>query len=372
MMTSHLQAAPKPAILYVHDLRGSGVVVNAIALARRLGHERETILCAGYDGGLFDAVDVAPARLVSLHVAADASRRFGASLKLRRLVRASDAGLVVSMGNFGHRTMFYATLGLGVHKVYRVSNAIGRPVRGMKNFRRTARHWLQLASADKVVLVGRALAELPLFKRARKRGRAAYIANGVDIAAAHAAASAPCPHPWLEDGGAPVVLTVGRIHPQKNLDGLIEAAGIAARTCPLRLIVVGGGPAEERARLEQVAAAKGIGEAVLFAGETDNVFAWLKRADLFALASFWEGSSTALLEALAIGVPVVASREAGDAAYVLGEGEFGALVEASDPAGIAEAILRQLSPGRIEPGNRVERFALERTHAEYLDLFGRL
>ena len=103
-----------PAILYVHDLRGSGVVTNAIALARRLGAERETLLVAGYDKGLNRAIDVAPARLVVLGPGKEPKRpRLAAARKLRRLVRDTGAGLVMSMGNFGHSTVYLGTRGLG-------------------------------------------------------------------------------------------------------------------------------------------------------------------------------------------------------------------------------------------------------------------
>jgi len=133
-------------------------------------------------------------------------------------------------------------------------------------------------------------------------------------------------------------------------------------------MLVGTGDPARMAKLEARAAALGIGNAVLFAGETDNVFAWLRRADVFVLPSHWEGSSTALLEALAVGVPVVAARQAGDARYVLDEGKYGALADADDPASIAAAIVTQLGKDRILPGDRVEAYRLSATHERYLDV----
>ena len=358
-----------PAILYVHDLRGSGVVTNAIALARRLGAERETLLVAGYDKGLNRAIDVAPARLVVLHGSDEPRRpRLAAAKTLRRLVRERRASLVMSMGNFGHSSVFFATRGLGVNTVYRISNEIGRPQAGLRNFRRRSWQKLLLATAKRVVLVGRALAEQPLFKGAVARGAAAYIPNGVDVDRARSRATAPSPHSWFDDGGPPVVLTIGRIHPQKNLDGLIDAGALAMRRTPLRLMIVGSGDAERIAALKARAATLGIGDAVLFAGETDNVFAWLKRADAFVLASHWEGSSTALLEALSVGVPVVATRQAGDARFVLDKGHYGALADADDPATIASAIVEQLGEGRVMPGDRADAYRLSATHQHYLEL----
>ena len=357
-----------PLILYVHDLRGSGVVTNAIALARRIGAERETILCAGYANGLNRDVDVSPARLVTLSDGAEPKRpRMAAAVNLRRLIAASGAGVVMSMGNFGHSTVFAATRLTNVRTVYRVSNEIGRPRAGVRNFRRRSWQKLLLATADRIVLVGRALAEQPLFAGAVAGGKAVYIPNGVNVDRARANAAAATPHPWLDDDGPPVVLTIGRIHPQKNLEGLIDGVALALAKRPLRLIIVGAGRPELLGALKARASALGLDGAILFAGETDNVFAWLKRAQLFALVSHWEGSSTALLEAMAVGTPIVASRQSGDAASVLDDGRHGVLVDADDPTSIADGILRQLGDPLL-PGERVEEYRLERTHQRYLDV----
>lgn len=362
-----------PAILYVHDLRGSGVVTNAIALARRMGAERETILCAGYDKGLNRSIDVSPARLVTLSTVNEPRlARTLAAFKLRRLIHSTHAGLVVSMGNFGHRTALMATPWTGAHIAFRISNEIGRSKAGwIKNARRRNWHRLLLATADQLILVGRALATQPLFSAAIRLGRAAYIPNGVDIDRARADAGAPAPHPWLGDGGPPVVLTIGRIHPQKNLEGLIDGAALALSRRPLRLIIVGSGQPDLLSALKARATERGLGEAILFAGETDNVFAWLRGARAFALTSHWEGSSTALLEAMAVGVPIVASRQAGDAEDVLDGGRFGVLVDADDPTTIADGILRQLDDP-INPANRVDDYRLANTHQRYLDLLREL
>ena len=358
-----------PAILYVHDLRGSGVVTNAIALARRLGAERETLLVAGYGKGLNRDIDVAPARLVVLSGAEEPKRpRLAAARRLRALIRHARPSLVMSMGNFGHSTVFTATRFTRAHTVYRVSNEIGRPQAGFRNFRRRSWQRLLLATADRIVLVGRALAEQPLFAGAVKAGKAAYIPNGVDVDRARRDATAPAPHRWLTDGGPPVVLAIGRIHPQKNLEGLVEGAALAMRQRPLRLLIVGSGDPARVEALTARAKRLGIDFGLSFAGETDNVFAWLARARLFALVSHWEGSSTALLEALAVGVPLVASRQAGDARHVLDEGRFGTLVDADDPASIAKGLLSQLSDDAIRPGDRVEDYRLTRTHERYLEL----
>lgn len=358
-----------PVILYVHDLRGSGVVTNAIALARRMGAERETILCAGYDEGLNRGVDVSPATLVTLSTGPQPPKaKLLIAPALAKFIRSSGASTIVSMGNLGHRAAWIAAKAADVKTVFRISNEVGRANAGWwKNFRRNRWHRRLRRSWTKGVLVGRALAARPLFAQAIAKGDAAYIANGVDIDGARAKVAAPSPHAWFEDGGPPIVLAIGRLHPQKNLQGLIEAASIARQSTPFRLVIIGSGSAKLTAKLAALADQSGMADDILFAGEQSNVFAWLSRAALFALPSHWEGSSTALLEAMAVGTPILASRQAGDASHVLDDGKFGRLVDANDPADIAAGIVDQLRDP-VRPCERVEDFRLENTHRQYLEV----
>ena len=180
--------------------------------------------------------------------------------------------------------------------------------------------------------------------------------NGVDLRAARAGAGAPCPHPWFEED-VPVLLGVGRLHAQKNWELLIDAAAIVRRHRRARVMILGGGRAA--ASLRARADAAGLGADFILAGEAGNVFAWTARAAVFALPSRWEGSSVALLEAMAVGTPVVATRQAGDAARVLDGGRHGLLADAGEAEGFAAALERQLGPDRIPPGDRARDFDLE-------------
>jgi glycosyltransferase involved in cell wall biosynthesis len=359
-----------PAYLYVHDLRSSGVVRAAIDLARRLAADRPTTLMAGYGEGFFaEQAARGPFRLVALAPAAGAFARAGAALRLRAWLARQPAGVLLSLGNMGHWTPWLAGPGLGhIRRVYVISNEVARGD-GLKSTVRQAWMAALVRDAARVVLVGRTLAETPVFARALAAGRAVEIPNGVDLQLARARAAAPCPHRWLEDE-VPVVLGVGRLRPQKNFDLLIEGVRRARATRRLRLVILGGGAREERARLEALAG--DLGDDVLLAGETDNVFAWLSRASVFALPSRWEGSSLVLLEALAVGVPVVASRLAGDAAHVLDEGRYGALFDGRSPDALAQALLTQTGEAPVRPGDRAEAFSLAATNDAYAALVGEL
>jgi len=345
--------------LYIHDFRSSGVVRNALSYARRLASEHPTTLIAGYGDGFFRAeAERGPFSLAILSEQQRRSPRRAAIPRLRRWLRTQPAGVLMSMGVHGHPTVFPAVQGLAhVRRIYRFSNEVAGAIKGEGPLRQL---WLKLLLRDaaRVVLVGRAMAGHQIFKGALADGKAASIPNGVDRARSQALARAAAPHPWLESD-VPVVIAVGRLRPQKNFELLVKAVALARADQRMRLIILGTGSPDERARLEQLAA--DFSDDFLLAGETANVFAWVSRAKVFALPSLWEGSALALLEAMAVGTPVIASRLAGDAADVLGEGRYGLLCDAHNVLEWRDALLRQLSERRVPPGDRADDYAIART-----------
>ena len=108
------------------------------------------------------------------------------------------------------------------------------------------------------------------------------------------------------------IICVGRLSPEKGQAGLLRAfAKLRAKHPELRLRLVGDGP--DRASLEALAKELGLSDAVMFAGRLpeEDTLAEIARADLLVLPSFMEGLPIVLMEAMAVGVPVIASRVAG-------------------------------------------------------------
>ncbi len=134
---------------------------------------------------------------------------------------------------------------------------------------------------------------------------------------------------------APVLGTVGRLVPEKGHDLLLDAFSRLDGARGAWLAIVGGGPAEGdlRARAGALPAASRI----LFAGLREDVPRCLPALDLFVLPSRYESQGIAALEALAAGIPVLATRVGGIPA-ILQEGENGYLVPPSDPAALADRI----------------------------------
>jgi glycosyltransferase involved in cell wall biosynthesis len=179
---------------------------------------------------------------------------------------------------------------------------------------------------------------------------------------------------WRE---APIAMYVGRLAPEKGLDTLVEAwPRVLAAHPAATLALVGEGP--ERAALEAQVARLGLGRQVQLAGASADPTSLLRSADLFVLPSREEGMSIALLEAMALGVPAVATAIPGNLG-LLTDGQHGRLANAGDPEAIAVAILDQWSnPDRAlamaaQARARVEsEFSIATVARRHLELFERL
>ncbi len=176
--------------------------------------------------------------------------------------------------------------------------------------------------------------------------------------------------------GAAVLGSVAMLRPEKNLESLLDAAArLRAAGRAVIVVLVGEGP--EREALERRAARDDLAGAVRFLGLRDDVPALLPAFDLFVLPSHpaVETQPVAALEAMAAGVPVVATR-VGDLEALLEGGGAGALVPPGDPAALTEALAALLdSEGRRaalrERGRRVAaRRSLDASADALLDALG--
>lgn len=152
----------------------------------------------------------------------------------------------------------------------------------------------------------------------------------------------------------PVVGTVAKLRAQKALEVLLEAALLLRADVPdLRVVIAGSGP--EETRLVALAAELGLDETVTFLGEwsPEDVPSFLEQLDVSVNCSDWEGMPGNVLESMAAGVPVVATR-VGGTPNLIEHGVHGLLVPARDPAALAEATRELLADPerRREMGDR--------------------
>jgi glycosyltransferase involved in cell wall biosynthesis len=145
-------------------------------------------------------------------------------------------------------------------------------------------------------------------------------------------------------GPVPRLLSVGRLHWAKGHDLALDAAALLGGD-PFTWDIVGEGP--EGDALRQRAAGPGLAGRVRFPGFQPDPRPWLGAADLFVLSSRVEGLPLALLEAMAAGLPIVATRCGRGVEEALSDGAAGVLVPPGDPGALAAAIRALLSdPGR--------------------------
>lgn len=133
-----------------------------------------------------------------------------------------------------------------------------------------------------------------------------------------------------------VAVTVANFRPEKAYPDLLAALDLASRSAPqLRLLIVGQGPLETEIR--RLHGQLGLGERCLILGYREDVSRILALSDFFVLASRFEGLPIALIEAMACGLPVVATR-AGGIPEAVTHGREGLLTSPGQPAALAEAI----------------------------------
>jgi glycosyltransferase involved in cell wall biosynthesis len=161
-----------------------------------------------------------------------------------------------------------------------------------------------------------------------------------------ALAREPLDHAWYAPGAPPVVLTVGRLAAVKDYQGLIRAFAVASRKNDLRLLILGEGP--ERSKLENLVADLGLRDRVALPGFCSNPYAYMARAALFVVSSVSEALPTALIEAMAVGTPVVATDCKCGPREILQNGRFGRLVPVQDVPALAAAISAALLDPRRE------------------------
>lgn len=178
----------------------------------------------------------------------------------------------------------------------------------------------------------------------------------------------PCDHPWLSDGGPPVLVAVGRLTRQKDFPTLIRAFARLQETTACRLLILGEG--QGRTMLEALRDQLGLRERIDMPGFVANPYAFLARADLFVLSSAWEGSPNVLVEAMAVGTPVVATDCPSGPREILRGGTVCPLVPVGDVDGLAAAMQKVLAnpPAAETLQGAVRNFSIAESARQYAEV----
>lgn len=319
------------------DVGGLERVVATLAGAQRAAGNRVGVYCLDRAGAL--AAPLPPAG-VPVHTVGRSARGFdpAAVLRLARMLRAAGVRVVHC---HNHGALVYGALAArlvpGARVVYTVHGAV-------TSSRRSTARFLKLGIVDEVVFVSAHARGVAREAGVSENSHVNTIVNGVDLssfAGTNAGAADAVRRAHAIPEKARVCGIVARLTEAKDHANLFAAVAIARETMPeLHCLVVGDG--ELRAELEREVQVRGLAAAVHFAGARENVRDYLDAMDVFVLSSVTEGLAMTLLEAMAAGLPVVATRVGGNAEAVE-DGVTGRLVPASNPHALADAIVLMLN-----------------------------
>lgn len=223
--------------------------------------------------------------------------------------------------------------------------------------------------ADAVVAVSQGVAKDLSLVTGMPLNRIQTVYNPVILPDLIAKAKQPVDHPWFAPGEPPVILGVGRLEEQKDFPTLIEAFAIVKQERPARLVILGKG--KQQQKLNALVKELGIENDVAFLGFAQNPYSYMAKASVFVLSSIEEGLPTVLIEAMAVGTPVVATNCESGSDEILDNGKYGELVPVGDRDAIASSILRVLSGNtKSVPPAPLQQYRLETVTQQYLDILG--
>jgi len=362
---------PRKVLLVVNWLKPGGAEVQLTHLAEGLaksGHE--VTLCCMNDAFIdVESLHEAGVEIVSLH-AESRFARLRAVPRLRRLARRAE---------IVHCTIWDASLWgriaaiLARRPVVVADHATDRSIhtsaKGASRESWVALHNKFLDPFTFATVSVAATQRAVLLNEGVDPSKIVYIPNGLPIAAMKAAAAAGPPR---SDFGipddAPTVMQVGVFREEKNQIGALDAvAGIRKKGSDAHLILVGDGP--NKPEVDKRAAELGAADWVHFLGMRDDVPAMLSLADVLVQPSHADAMPLSVLEAMAVGVPVVATA-VGDVPAMLA-GRAGLTVPAEDQAALEAALIELLADPakRAEMGAAGEEIAAARDSSKMIDSY---
>lgn len=363
--------------LCITDLDVGGAERAMVALATRMDRSRfaPTVFCLGPRPKRAEASCVPPLEETGIAVHCLEARGFRSFPRvvreLTRHFRRDEPDVVQTF-------LFHANL---VGRIAAHRAGVRATVAGIRVAERRARWhlWLDRATSrwvDRFVCVSEAVARFSISEGRLHADRVLVIPNGIDLS------RYPAPKPIDPSclgipAGRRMVVFVGRLEPQKGGRWLLESASRwLTQLSDCDLVMIGQG--SEEAMLRQLSGELGIADRVHWVGWRPDVPQIMAASSLLVLPSKWEGMPNVVLEAMASGLPVVASDVEG-VRELLGENSAPQVVSFGDAAALADQVVRLFGDAPLAAqcgnANRLragQYFGIERTVAAYEELWSSL
>ena len=358
-----METAKQSVIMAIGDLRGGGAERVVVNLVNHWPSDRyrPVLLLAKRSGPYL--VDVKPhVEVLSCDVSFRALETPKALFRIRELTMGIQPAAVFAHAIGTARMLARArALGMLTAPLFMVLHANVRSWIEDDRQRKMARWFLKrelgwmYSKADRVIAVSQgAAAELKTVFPG-KISSIETICNPVDLEQIDAAVQSPPSDAFLKTFiglPKPIILTVGRLSPEKNQALLLRAYARMPRHARASLVILGEG--DTRANLESLARDLGIDGETYFPGFVSNPWWYMHRSDLYVLSSKSEAYPMVLIEALACGLPVVATDCRHGPSEIIQSQAFGTLVPVDDPQTLAAAMFRSLKSRNAGPVFREE------------------
>lgn len=222
--------------------------------------------------------------------------------------------------------------------------------------------------ADRIVAVSEGIKKDLIEAFSLPQEKIEVIYNPIDIIEAEMLSHEPVYHPWFFEN-VPIVVAVGRLTKQKGYPHLMQAFSAVRQSSPCRLVIIGKG--EDEGNLARMVKALGIEGDVQFLGFQENPFKYMARSSVFVLSSLYEGFGNVIVEAMALGLPVISTDCPSGPSEIIEDRKNGLLVPVKDEKALAQAMVDVLSDHELrkslseEARRRAQSFGLDRIVKQY-------
>jgi glycosyltransferase involved in cell wall biosynthesis len=271
----------------------------------------------------------------------NASRLWNAFIPLRRLLKEQKPDVVFSTCSGANIPVALAhLLTPGSRRlVLSERNVLFHGGPSLKRITLNVLKALLYRKADQITVVSDGVKKDLMSKLRISSDRIAVVHNPIDFDEISRKAQEAVEHTWFSED-APIILGVGRLVKEKDFKTLIQAFHEIRSRQKARLVILGEGPL--RGRLEHQVRRLSLQDDVFLPGYDPNPFRYMARATVFVLSSRAEGLPNVLLQSMACGTPVVATRCHSGPEEIITPGQDGLLVPVGDSSAIAEAVQRVL------------------------------
>lgn len=367
-------------LFYTSTLGGGGAEKHLLRLANHLDREKFRVsLALIKSAGQFEpavAADITKYYLTGKSQGSSTLGMLRSIRPLRRVMQREQPDLVFSVLELANFANIFAAGGIESPPKIIIGVQTPPSIAYQRTLHPVSRLIFRLIPriyprADRVVALSHGVAKDVSLIASGTRNRMAVIHNaGVESDLREKLREEISPHQLLS---RPLLVACGRLKALKGFDYLLDALVEVRRTVPASLWIIGEG--EERRALEMKIRRLGLANVVQLLGFQENPFKYMAAADLFVLSSLYEGFGNVIVEAMACGVPVVATDCPYGPREIIEDGKNGILAPPADAAGLASAILRVLSDDTVkaklsaEGKTRANDFDARTIAAEYGNLF---